>query len=95
MMFTDVRYASTEAHVCLNIVDDIPASGWRTDRLARGEAARIAVGAPLPSPSSGVDRDVVSGRSSMLNFQTMWNQMYRKAISNLLYNVGEKCSKSA
>lgn len=48
MTFADVHYASPEAHVHLNIVDDHPAGGWRTDRFARGEASRIATGAPLP-----------------------------------------------
>ncbi len=48
MTFTSVRYVSPEARVRLIILDDVPASGWRTDRLARGEAARIATGALLP-----------------------------------------------
>ena len=48
MMSMDVRFASTEVNLRLNIVDNIPAGSWRTDGLVRGEAARIATGSPLP-----------------------------------------------
>ena len=47
IVFADVRYASPEAHVRLNIVNDIPAGSWRADSLAREKVARMVTGAPI------------------------------------------------
>ena len=45
--FVDVRNTSPEAHVRLNIVDDIPVGGWRADCLALEIIGRIANGVSI------------------------------------------------
>ncbi len=52
----DVRGASETSPVILPIAQDIPAGRFPTGPLARGTAARVMTGAPVPAGSTGVIR---------------------------------------
>jgi molybdopterin molybdotransferase len=52
----DVRDATRARPVELRVVDDIPAGGFPTRVVGRGEAARIMTGAPMPDGADGVIR---------------------------------------
>ena len=52
----DVREATRAQPVVLEVVDDIPAGGFPTRAVGRGEAARIMTGAPIPDGADGVIR---------------------------------------
>jgi molybdopterin molybdotransferase len=53
---TDVRGASDARPVILRVVDDIQAGGFPSRPVARGEAARIMTGAPVPTGIDSVIR---------------------------------------
>src|SRR5690349_1884484 len=52
----DVAGASADRPVVLRVVDDVPAGGFPSRALERGEAARIMTGAPVPAGADGVIR---------------------------------------
>jgi molybdopterin molybdotransferase len=52
----DVRGATADAPVVLDVIEDIPAGALPQRALARGQASRIMTGAPVPVGADGVIR---------------------------------------
>lgn len=78
----DLRGASVDSPVFLDVVFEVPAGGVAPRELKSGEAARIFTGAPLPAGSDTVVRQedvVVSGSSAQFNLASKDGEHVREA----------------